>query len=499
MMPRPCLPPRLIRRLRPSLMPLAFAAAAICVPRAGQAQQPNILFIVTDDQAAWTVSGARDAQPQTRTPNIDRIAREGAYLPNSFTATPVCSPSRASLLTSRYGSEAGITDWINDEREPGRGLSPDFRTWAEVLQQAGYATGLVGKWHLGLLPRYEPQHAGYDYFMGFLDGGTTPRDPILSVGGVERRIEGFTTEILTDTAIGFIRRHRAEPFMLSLHYRAPHAPWLPLPAEDWAAYSDLDPALPQPDYPKLDIPGVKKKMREYLASVASVDRNVGRLLALLDELQIAENTVVIFTSDNGYNMGHNGIWHKGNGTWILTEPPRATRNVPEGQRPNMYDNSLRIPTAVRWPAQIRPGTVVEETVSNLDWYPTLLAMAGTKSPDGVLIRGRSTLPLLEGKKVAGWDNDLYAEYSTHHQSWTHMRAYRTPEWKLIRDYLNPARDELYHLTADPAETTNLIASTDPAVQRVIGRLDARIVARMREVNDPVLHLIQRRAVMAAAK
>lgn len=455
-------------------------------------ERPNILFIYTDDQAPWAMSAARGAHPQARTPNMDRIAREGAYLPNSFTATPVCSPSRAELLTSRYGTELGITEWIEDEREPGHGLPAEIVTWSDVLQQAGYTTGLLGKWHLGVLPRYHPTRAGFDYFMGFQDGGTTPRNPLLDVGGTKRRIEGFTTEILTDTAIGFLRDNRNRPFSLSVHYRAPHRPWRPLPDEDWAPYRELDPEIPNPDYPKLDIPRLEQLMPEYLASVASVDRNVGRILRALDDLGLAENTVVIFSSDNGYNLGHSGIWHKGNAHWILTEPPPGTNNVPQGQRPNMYDRSLRIPTAVRWPGRIRPGTVIEETVSNLDWYPTLLAMAGVELPAGVLIRGRSFLPLLSGREIPDWDNDFYAEYSTHHQSWTHMRAYRTPEWKLVRDFLNPRRDELYDLATDPAETTNLIDSTDPEIQRVIERLGARILAKMRELDDPVLYVVKKR-------
>ena len=225
--------------------------------------------------------------------------------------------------------------------------------------------------------------------------------------------------------------------------------------------------------------------REYLASVKSIDRNVGRLRAALEERGHTDNTVIVFTSDHGYNMGHNGIWHKGNGHWVLTEPPPATENVPEGQRPNMYDHSIRVPAAVHWPGTIQPGTRVAQTISNLDWYPTLLAMAGVELPAGELIRGRDFLPILLGESAA-WDNDFYAEYSTHHQSRTHMCMYRTPEWKLIRDFFNDGRDELYHLAEDPDETTNLIESEDPAVTAVVARLDAKILQYMRETNDPVL-------------
>jgi len=261
-----------------------------------------------------------------------------------------------------------------------------------------------------------------------------------------------------------------------------------VPDEDWAPFADLDPQIPNPDYPKLDVPRVKRVTREYLASVHGVDRNLGRILAALDEQDLTERTIVIFTSDHGYNMGHNGIWHKGNGHWILTEPTVATENIPSNQRPNMYDNSLRVPAIVRWPGTIEPGTIVNHTVTTLDWYPTLVAMAGAKLPEGETIRGRNIVPLLKGESV-DWDDDLYAEYSTHHQSHTHMRAYRTPQWKLVRDFLNPERDELYDLEKDPAETTNIIHAESVEIQSAVARLHDKIIVHMKEIHDPVLESI----------
>jgi uncharacterized sulfatase len=186
-------------------------------------------------------------------------------------------------------------------------------------------------------------------------------------------------------------------------------------------------------------------------------------------------------------MGHNGIFHKGNGHWVLTEPPPATENIPKGQRPNMYDHSIRVPTAVRWPGVVEPGTVVEQTVSNLDWFPTLLEMAGVSMPQNSTARGRSIVPLLQGKPIE-WDNDFYAEYSTRHQSQTHMRMYRTSRWKLIRDFRNSGRDELYDLMGDPAEATNLIHSESAEVQQIVAELNQKILARMKLIDDPVVAL-----------
>ena len=444
--------------------------------------RPNIVFLYTDDQAPWALG--LSGNPEARTPNLDRLFREGAYLVNCFTTTPVCSPSRAGLIASRYGTELGITDFLHPRKEPELGLEPAVVTWPEVLAAAGYTNGLFGKWHLGLPDRYHPTRVGYHQFIGFRGGGNRPKDPILEIDGKEQRLQGLLPDILTDHAIAFVHQNQEKPFLLSLHYRAPHAPWLPVADEDWAPFKDLDPTIPHPDYPDLDVARVKRMMREYLASVASVDRNVGRLLDVLDKLKLTQKTVVIFTSDHGYNMGHNGIWHKGNGHWVLKSLRGLPGNDPRVQRPNLYDNSLRVPTAVRWPGVIKPGTV-EETISNLDWYPTILAMTGVSLPDDTTIRGRDFLPLLKGGTM-DWDNDLYAEYSQHHYVEADLRMYRTAQWKLIRDFNNPGKDELYHLAKDPGETTNLIDSADPEVRRVKRSLKAKLLAKMQELNDPVL-------------
>ena len=411
---------------------------------------------------------------------MDKLFRRGAYLPNSFTVTPVCSPSRASLISSRYGSEVGLTDWLNPRREPYMGLGDDILTWPRLLKDAGYRTGLVGKWHLGLLDDQHPTQRGYEYFMGFRAGGTTPVDPVLEKDGKQRKFDGLTADILTTDALEYLERVRDETFLLSLHYRAPHARWLPVAAEDWAPFDGLNPIIPNPGFPYLDVERVRRMTREYLASTKSVDRNIGRLLAKLDELGLTDDTVIVYTSDHGYSMGHSGVWHKGNGHYVLTRNPPATANIPDGQRPNMWDRSIRVPTAVVWPGEVEPGSVIDGTVSNLDWLPTMAAIAGADVPTDAIVRGRNIVPLLRGT-AADWSNELYGEYSTHHQSRTHMRMLRTPKWKLVRDFLNPERDEFYDLVADPSETTNLIRH--PRVQSVVARLGERLLARMRAVGD----------------
>lgn len=291
----------------------------------------------------------------------------------------------------------------------------------------------------------------------------------------------------------FVREHQDDRFFLAWHTRAPHARWLPVADDDWAPYEGFDPKLPHPDYPGLDVPRAKRMTREYLASVRSVDRNLGYLLAALEELELVENTVILFSSDHGYNMAHNGIWHKGNGHWLLTKNPKPSQNIPNGQRPNMYDTSLKVPTAVWWPGKIRQPISISQTVSNLDWYPTILDIAGIAQPKNVVLRGRSFLPLLLGKAVDNWNNDLYAEYSTKHQSHTHMRVYRTPRWKLVRDFMNPERDEMFDLLADPLETRNLSASPLGAkAQDAYQHLSRAILQNMERIGDPVLDMARLR-------
>jgi len=470
-----------ILRIFPTLC-LLFVAAPV-------GARPNILFILTDDQAAWAL-GAEDER--AKTPNMDRLGAEGARLTRAFTVTPVCSPSRASLMTSRYGSEVGITEWLNPGKEAKLGLDPALPVWPRLLKDAGYSTGLIGKWHLGLTDEFHPTKFGFDFFMGNRGGGWSPKDPSFEKDGVTRKYEGLSTDILADEVIAFLDRNREKAFALCWHTRAPHTVWLPVAGEDWAPYADMDPAIPNPDYPGLDAPRVKKFTREYLASVRGVDRNLGRVLARLDELKLADNTLVVFTSDHGYSMGHNGIWHKGNGHWLLTKDalPKATKNIPSDQRPNMYDNSVRVPAIVRWPGRVAPGSTIERTVTNLDWFPTLLAAAGVPVPDGTLLRGRNALPVLGGKAPADWDDDVFGQYSTRHESRTHMRMIRSRDWKLIRDFLNEGRDELYRLARDPAERENLITSNDPEVKAARRDLEAKLAARMRAINDPVTAVVE---------
>lgn len=453
---------------------------------AAEPARPNVVFIVTDDQAEWAMSCS--GHPEAKTPNLDRIAREGVRLTNCFTPTPVCSPSRLAILASRYGSEKQILDWLNPNKEPDRGLDPQTPAWPKVLASSGYRTGLIGKWHLGLKDEFHPSVFGYQYFMGFRGGGNSPRNPDLEIDGQVRKVVGFIVDLLTDDALKFLQREPGRPFALSLHFREPYAP---VPEDEQRAFASLDPKVPNPDFPKLDAARVKKLTREYLASVAAVDRNVGRVLDELDRLKLADNTLIIFTSDHGYNIGHHGILHKGNAAWILTENPPGTKNIPAPQRPNMFDTSLRVPAVIRWPKSIPAGRVISRTVTHLDWFPTLVEATNVALPEETVMRGRSVLGLLRGERFDRSD-DLYSEYSVQHSMRADMRCYRTSQWKLKLDFLNTDRHELYDLQKDPGETINLVESDRPDAKAALAQLTALIRQQMTELSDPLAKSLPRR-------
>ena len=279
--------------------------------------------------------------------------------------------------------------------------------------------------------------------------------------------------MLVDEALGFINAHRQGPFLLSIHFRAPHTPYGPAPEQDSAAYGTLNPTIP--DVPGLPRERVKQLYREYYASVTSVDRNVGRLLAKLEEWKLTEQTAVIFTSDHGYMIGQHGLWHKGNAAWLVEGKT--------GYRPNMYDDAIRVPLLVCWPGMVAPGTIVTHTVSNLDILPTILEIAGLGTPSNLEIRGRSVVPLLRGQKTPTWDDTLFGQYDMHHYQVARMRMIRTPDWKLVRHFELGGQDELYHLAVDPGETRNLADSADPSHQSQCASLAQRLETWMAQIRD----------------
>ena len=458
---------------------------------------PNILFICTDDQAPWALGASGNKQAVT--PHMDRLVSEGAYLVNSFVSTPVCSPSRAATLTGRYGYEAGVRNWVQfGKGAKGQGIEPESVTSAELLKQSGYSTSLIGKWHLGEETKHHPNNHGFDYFMGHIQGGFAVNDPTFQRNGKPIQFEGLTADILADDVISRLDSHTSgkqeNPFFIAWHTRAPHTKWLPVAPEDMAPYDVEDFRADVPDYPDLNRKEVDRRMKEYLASTRSVDRNLGRVMEALDERGLAENTIVIYTSDHGYHMGHHGIWHKGNGKWILNHPVPRDGNIGENQRPNMWENSIRVPSFVRWPGKIKPGIRIDADTTNLDWFPTILSMAGVDQPEKLGVRGENLVPLLTGKAKDTKREGVFSFLSFYEDYErvfiAELRMWRTDRWKLVRDFRNPHLDELYDLKNDPGETRNEI--NNPEHKMVVAELDAKILTEMRKSDDPALQYLSTR-------
>ena len=435
------------------------------------ATQPNLLFVLTDDQALWTLGcyGNREAV----TPRLDQLAQQGAKFTNAFVTTPVCSPSRVAFLTGRHGIEVGITDWIAGS-EKSVGLPKGIVTWPGLLQKAGYSTALIGKWHLGALPHQHPTNNGFDHFMGHIGGGWSPKNPTLEVEGTATKLDGFSVNLCTDEAIRWMRTVQDKPFALCVHYREPHSPYTPMPPQDMAKLKELDPTVPQER--GLDIDKVKKSTKDYYAAITAIDRNVGRMLDELDALKLTDNTIVIFTSDHGYNIGHHTIQHKGNGHWIAG-------GLRGPKRPNMWDTSLRIPLIIRWPGVTQPGQVIHNIVTNMDTFLSVTDMLNVAVPADAKPHGRSYTPLLRGESADDWPTTFYGAYDLHNGGLAYMRMIRTPEWKLIRHYHANGLDELYDLQMDPGETRNLYGQRKHAKMRQ--ELQTKLNAWRRSVNDPL--------------
>ncbi len=451
-----------------------FASTAI-----GQAKH-NLIAIVTDDQATWTL-GCYDG-PNAVTPHLDQLAASGARFTNAFVATPVCSPSRATHLTGRHGTQLGIVDWISDEEAAaGLGLPQGTVTWPALLQKSGWKTALIGKWHLGEKPQFHPTKHGYDHFFGLLGPGTAAMAPVFDFPEGKRKLTGCTADLITDDALKFIAENQSRPFAISLHFREPHEPYGPMPKEDQAAVAAK--TLVLPDLPGLDRSKVERDTRAYLAAVHAIDRNVGRLVDALKQQGLWENTILVFTSDHGYHIGQHLVEGKGNAHWIAG-------GVRGPRRPNLWDLSLRVPLLVRWPGVTKPGMAISQMVSNVDTFSTVLAMLGVPAPQNPKTEGVDFTPLLRGDTKPARDI-MFSQYDLHNTASARLRAARTERWKYVRRFDAARLDELYDLRNDPDETRNLILANSatplkPELEAARRELDRRLQEWMRSIDDPLL-------------
>jgi arylsulfatase A-like enzyme len=409
----------------------SLALAGMGFPRTGfaQAAKPNIVFILADDLGYADVScyGQRDYT----TPNVDRLAVEGLRFTQGYSNSANCSPTRTGLITGRYQMRlpVGLEEPINASTPKNVGLPPSHPTLPSLLKQAGYGTSLVGKWHLGYLPDYSPLKSGYDRFFGIFGGAADyfNHGPDALRSGAEAHqlheqevpIErhGYMTNLLGDRAVETIEGYARskEPFLLSLHFTAPHWPW---EGPDDEAESKRIRNIFHRDG------GTQKT---YAAMVQSLDANIGRVLQALDANDLAADTIVVFTSDNGGERFSN--------IWPFT-----------GMKGELLEGGLRIPAIARWPGRIPAGAVSEQVMISMDWLPTLLAAAGTQPDPSYPPDGESLGPVLTGR-AAPHARKLFWRFKAGEQ-----RAVRDGDWK----YLKIAGNEfLFDVVKDPRERANL--------------------------------------------
>lgn len=439
--------------------------------------KPNILFIMSDDHAFQAVSAY--GSKVNKTPNIDRIAREGVRLDRCMVTNSICTPSRAAILTGQYAHINGVPAFNR--------LDPARQTVAKLLQAGGYHTGMIGKWHLGSDPM------GFDFWR-ILPGQGLYHNPVFYDTREAVKHQGYCTDLITDFAIEFLDKRPADkPFFLMCHHKAPHRNWqpradkaakwktvdVPLPEtfdDDYATRSDaareatmrvdghLTPTDLKEKPPEGLSPAERKRwnyqryLRDYLACVESVDDSVGRLLGHLDTKGLAKNTLVIYTSDQGFYLGDHGWYDKR----------------------FMYEESLRTPFVARWPGRIPAGSVSESMVLNIDHAPTFLAAAGL--PVAPEMQGRAALEVLSGRPPADWRTSMYYRYYDYpgaHRVQPH-HGVRTATHKLIF-YPKINQWEMFDLKADPRELNNIVARPDQA--DTVARLKAELARLKAEARD----------------
>jgi arylsulfatase A-like enzyme len=447
----------------------------------GERIRPNVLFIITDDQRWDCMSCA--GHPILKTPHLDRLAQEGARFTNAFVTTSLCSPSRASFLSGLYAHRHGVLDNFTE-------FPADLPTFPRRLKEVGYQTAYIGKWHMG--EENDNPRPGFDYWVSHRGQGIY-HDNEFNINGNRRVIPGYYTRVVTQLAIEWLQQAKP-PFLLCLGHKAPHTPFTPeekyrhiydhIPIYyPWSAFflegkpGWVHERLPTwhgiygalfgfrgkfPDTSAAGVVDFARFVRSYLATLLSVDDSVGEIYTALHRAGHLDNTVFIFTSDNGMLLGEHGMTDKR----------------------TMHEPSIRIPLLIRFPPVVKPGTLVEEMVLNIDVAPTILELCGLPPLEG--IHGRSFVPLLRGESVA-WRDAWYYEYNYERQfPYTpNVRGIRTKKWKFIR-YPHgdggPDRHkaELYDLENDPEELHNLI--DDPRYGKVVAELQARLVQLQKETG-----------------
>jgi arylsulfatase A-like enzyme len=427
---------------------------------AGDEARPNLLLIITDDQGYGDLGV--HGNPRIRTPNLDRLAGESVRL-QSFYVSPVCSPTRSSLLTGRYNYRTGVVDTF-----VGRSLMhPEEVTLAEMLGAAGYRTGIFGKWHLGDNAPLRPIDQGFQEALVIKGGGigqpsdppggSSYFDPVLQHNGRSEKHQGYCSDVFTSAAIDFLEAADRRPFFVYLAFNCPHDP-LQAPPAELAQYRAM--SLNAGDFPQVGAPIPPAQMsgpdtiaRVY-AMVTNIDTNVGRILAALDARGVAQDTILIFLTDNG--------------------PAQARYNAGlRDRKGTVYEGGIHVPCFIRWPGRLPGGSVVDRIAAHIDLVPTLLEACGVAPPRGLRLDGRSLLSLLRGRTDAAWpDRTLFFQWHRGDRpELDRAFAARAQRYKLLRPepplgsrQLPPL--ELYDLNNDPWEQHNLAGEQPQTVARM---------------------------------
>ncbi|HEX5228930.1 MAG TPA: sulfatase-like hydrolase/transferase [Bryobacteraceae bacterium] len=429
---------------------VALVAATENVTAQPASKPPNIVFIMADDLGYADVSCY--GRPDISTPNIDGLAARGTRFLQAYANSAVCSATRTALITGRYQYRLpiGLEEPLGIRKV---GLPPEHPTLPSLLRKAGYGTTLIGKWHLGELPTYGPLQSGYEHFYGFRGGGVdyfthAYRKEDFWDDDVPIHQMGYLTELLGQRAVEVVNRYAksGQPFLLSLHFNAPHWPWEG--PGDEAESKRLHGAGKM-----MDFDGGSQKT--YAQMIQAMDVQIGRVLEALSAGGIEENTIVIFTSDNGGERFAD--------TWPFT-----------GRKTELLEGGLRIPAIVSWPARIPRGRTTDQVGITMDWLPTLLAAAGGASDPAYAPDGVNLLPVLTGDAPV-MERKLFWRYKANAQ-----RAARDGDYKFLKILDNTF---LFHVTEDPMERANLKERRQDIYDRIVGEWQQWNATMLPEIDE----------------
>jgi arylsulfatase A-like enzyme len=469
--------------LRPSLSRRTLLGSSALLPAAAQSTanaRPNIVFVIADDLRHDGLGCT--GHPFAKTPHIDRIAREGAKFTNFFTAIPLCSPSRASVLTGLYPHSHRITN--NDKQGLGE-ISHTLPTFPRILHEAGYETAFIGKWHMGFDDTRRP---GFDHWVSFHAQGLYV-NPVVNVDGERHQLRGYMTDFLNRKAVEFLSKPRQRPFVLYLSHKAVHYPYQPAARHEslyrQAKFAAAPPvagdlegkpvmrynpgpldvlgmegATPEPQEPRRGRPTDQQSVvRDQARCLASVDEGMGQLFEALKRTGQLDNTVIVFTSDNGYLMGEHGQFDQKRFAW---------------------EESIRVPLLMRFPKLIPAGSRREQMTLNIDLAPTFLELGGAKPYSA--LHGKSLVPVLRDERAPLRDAFL-CEYFLEKfvPAAPEWKCVRTARWKYIRYTGHQTFDELYDLRADPRELRNVVG--EAANAEVLKDLKEQLARLLAETTE----------------